>query len=56
MRFGDVFSKYQPFTQNEELFRFVPVIIITFQCLMCLILEFGTPSDNLFHSLALVII
>ncbi|KAG6382238.1 hypothetical protein SASPL_158131 [Salvia splendens] len=26
VRFGDVFSKYQPFTQNEELFRFIHVI------------------------------
>lgn len=46
MRFGDVFSKYQPFTQNEELFRFVPVIIsITFQ-------KFSTPVNTSFYSLA----
>lgn len=26
MRFGDAFSKYQPFSQSEELFRFVLTI------------------------------
>lgn len=25
MRFGDVFSKYHPFSQSEELFRFAVI-------------------------------
>lgn len=35
-----MFTKYQPFTQSEELFRFVYALMLVFFSLMCLTVKF----------------